>query len=317
MNMNFNRKYKIASVLIIAGIGFAFVGCEDKINPTLQSATPILVVDAWINNMPETQTIVLTTTQPYLDNVLPVGVSGATITISDNLGKVYQFNEDDKTVGNYVWKPTGNIAFGKIGASYKLSVKLKGETFEAVSKMNRTTRIDSITFDSDKEIGDAKSRTRGEFWATDNKGAGDCYWIKAFKNSVLLNKPSEINFAYDGGFSPGGGDYQDSVVFIPPIRRGINSRDKDEASGATGNLSPFVDGDSIDVQIHSITYASFNYLNELVIQTERPGGFAELFSKPLANVSTNIKNANPNGSKAIGFFNVAAVSRLGKRYKKK
>ena len=315
--MNFNRKYKIASALITAAISVAFVACEDKINPALQKAEPVLVVDAWINNMPEAQTIVLSTTQPYLDNVLPVGAAGATITISDNLGKVYQFKEDDKVAGNYVWKPTANEVFGKVGLSYKLSVTLKGETFEAVSKMNRTTKIDSITFDTEKETGGTKLITRGEFWASDRKGLGDCYWIKAYKNGVLLNKPAEINFAYDAGFSPGGGDKQDSVVFIPPIRRGINSRDKDESKGAAGNLPPFVDGDSIDVQIHSITYSSFNYLNELTIQTDRPGGFSELFSKPLANVSTNIKNTNVNGSKAVGFFNVAAVSRLGKRYKKK
>jgi hypothetical protein len=73
----------------------------------------------------------------------------------------------------------------------------------------------------------------------------------------------------------------------------------------------------VNVQIHSITLASFNYLSELTIQTDRPGGFSELFAKPLANVSTNITNANANGSKVVGFFNVAAVSSLGKRYTKK
>jgi hypothetical protein len=54
----------------------------------------------------------------------------------------------------------------------------------------------------------------------------------------------------------------------------------------------------------------------VAIQTDRPGGFAELFSTPLANVSTNITNANVNGSKAVGFFNVSAVSSAGKKYVK-
>ena len=41
---------------------------------------------------------------------------------------------------------------------------------------------------------------------------------------------------------------------------------------------------------------------------------AWLFATPLANVSTNIKNVNANGSKVLGFFNVAAVSVAGKRF---
>jgi hypothetical protein len=51
----------------------------------------------------------------------------------------------------------------------------------------------------------------------------------------------------------------------------------------------------------------------VIIQTDRPGGFAELFSTPLANVSTNVTNLDPNGTKAVGFFNVSAVSGLGKK----
>ncbi len=308
------HNYKITSLLVTLIGGLTFLACEDKINPTLERAAPVLVVDAWINNLPQAQTIVLTQSQPYFDNVLPVGVSGATISVTDNQGKVYSFIENDKAVGNYVWKPIGNEVFGKIGNSYSLSVKYKGEIFQSISTMGRVPVVDSISFDTDKEIGGNKILARGEFWATDLVGVGDAYWIKAFKNGVLLNKPAEINLAFDAGFSLGG--QTDGVVFITPIRRGINSQDKDESTGATGNLSPFIDGDSINVQIHSITYASFNYLNEVIIQTDRPGGFAELFSKPLANVSTNIINTNLNGSKAIGFFNVAAVNSLGKRYKK-
>jgi hypothetical protein len=308
-----NTRYKI-NVLLLATLAVIIFACEDKINPTLESAEPILVVDAWVNNLPEPQTIVLTTTQPYFENTLPKGVSGAVITVTDNQNKIYVFNETDKA-GYYSWKPTGSEVFGKIGNSYMLNVKLNGETFTANSKMGRVPPVDSITFETEKETGGTKMITRGEFWATDPVGVGDAYWIKAFKNGVLLNKPSEINFAYDAGFSPGG--KTDGVRFITPIRRGINSRDKDESPGATGNLSPFTNGDSINVQIHSITYASFNFLNQLTIQTDRPGGFSELFARPLANVSTNIVNNNPNGSKAVGFFNVATVSSLGKRYKTK
>jgi hypothetical protein len=52
----------------------------------------------------------------------------------------------------------------------------------------------------------------------------------------------------------------------------------------------------------------------VIIQSDRPGGFGELFASPFANVRTNIINSNPNGNKAVGFFNVGTVSGLGKKF---
>jgi hypothetical protein len=69
------------------------------------------------------------------------------------------------------------------------------------------------------------------------------------------------------------------------------------------------------VEIHSLSEASFTYLTQVAIQTDRPGGFAELFATPLANVSTNITNVNATGTKVVGFFNVASVSGLGRKFR--
>jgi hypothetical protein len=302
----------IQHFFVIASLVIAISSCEDRISPTLEPAAPILVVDAWINNRHETQTVILMQSQQYFDNTLPPGVKGATVTISDDHGNVYPFIEDDKNPGYYLWKPSGNAVFGTVGYKYKLNVQTGGETFQSETKMGRVPPIDSITYDKQQRIGSKDSVVRGEFWAVDPVGAGDAYFIRTYKNGVLLNKPSEINIAYDAGFSQGG--KTDGVTFITPIRRGINSNDQD-ANGK--NLSPIVAGDSLNVQIHSVSVQAFTYLNEVSIQTDRPGGFQELFSKPLANVSTNVSNVNTDGPKALGFFNVAAVSSAGKRYKNK
>ncbi len=71
-------------------------------------------------------------------------------------------------------------------------------------------------------------------------------------------------------------------------------------------------GDSAYVEIHSLSDAAFDFLNQVIIQTNRPGGFGELFASPLANVPTNIVKKSSGGTPAIGFFNVSAVSGLGK-----
>lgn len=292
-----------------AGVCLALISCEDNISPTLESADPVLVVDAWLNDKPEPQVISLTQTQPYFENVVPPGLSGAVVTVTDNHQASFSFIEDDKNPGKYLWKPAPGVVFGKAGDTYKLTIQTNGETYEATSTMGRVPAIDSITFDKDKRTGTNEVVIRGEFWATDPAGPGDTYWIRTFKNGVRLNKPSEILVAYDAGFSAG--SLTDGVTFIAPIRRGVNARDKD-ASGKA--LSPIAEGDSIYVELHSITEAAFNYLKQVQVQTDRPGGFQELFSKPMSNVSTNVSNTNPAGRKVLGFFNVSSVSASGMRY---
>jgi hypothetical protein len=235
---------------------------------------------------------------------------GATVTVTDNVGGFFNFVEDTFNPGSYVWTPPApGDSFGVIGYDYILEVQVDGNIYLAKSKMGRVPPIDSITFETDKRVGGTDSLTRAEFWATDPEGRGDAYWIRSYKNGVLLNKPSEINIAFDAGFSRGGG--ADGVTFITPVRRRINPNDRDSNNRT---LNPFVTSDSIYVEIHSITPEAFTYLNQVSIQTNRPGGFQELFSTPLANVPTNIANAYPQGSKALGFFNVSAVSSAGKRY---
>lgn len=304
--MTHDRLYK--SILLVLVLSLTFYSCEDVINPELEEAQPVLVIDAWLNNAPGSQQIKLMRTQPYFENVLPPGVSGAVVTVTDEMGTVYSFTETEP--GLYVWTPVGNEVFGAVGLTYKLVVQDGTETFVSESRMGRVPVIDSLTFFLQPGGQFLDDLYQAEFWSTDPVGAGDAYWIKTFKNGQQLLKPNEIVTAYDAGFSKGGNF--NGVPFIAPIRRAINPFD--EAEDGTFK-SPYVVGDSVYVQIQSVTEASFNFLNEVRIQTDRPGGFSELFATPLANVSTNIKNTNSNGSRVVGFFNVGAVSGLGRKFK--
>jgi hypothetical protein len=296
---------RIVYLLFLASAIFS--SCEDVINPQLESAEPVLVIDAWINNLPDSQKVILTRTQPYFQNILPPAVSGATVTITDQNGTVFSFLEDKP--GEYVWVPSGNDVFGALGLNYTLSVQTNGETFVAESRMGRVPVVDSITFFVQEGNQFIDDLYQAEFWAKDPVETGDAYWIMFYKNGIQQNKPSEIITAYDAGFTKGGNF--SGVEFIPPIRRAINPFDTDANDQL---LSPYKVGDSVSVRIHAVTEAAFNFLNQVAIQTDRPGGFSELFSTPLANVSTNIRNTNTNGSKVVGFFNVGAVSGLGRKF---
>ena len=285
-----------------------FSACDDQIYPELNDAPEILVVDAWVNNKPEDQVINVTWSQPYFDNTQSAGVSGAEVYIVDNEGTRFDFAETEN--GSYVWQYTTET-FGTIGNSYTLTVSAEGNTFTSTSKLNRVPTVDSVTFrfESDLGFGTVDEWYLGEFWSRDPEGMNDTYWIKSYKNGEFLEKPSEINLAWDAGFSQGGAI--DGLIFIPPIRDAVNPYDEDPEE-ADSFLSPYEDGDSLYVEIHSITAAAHSFLGQLSTQTNRPGGFAALFDTPLSNIPTNITNTTSD-ELVLGFFCVSAVEGNGKR----
>jgi hypothetical protein len=296
------------SIFVIAAVASLLIACETVINPDLENAEPVLVVDAWLNTRPVRQEIKLTRTQPYFENSAIPGVSGATVELV-NVDQARTFSFVESEQGKYFWNPIdGNDSLGVPGNKFSLSIQVGSEKYIAESVVGRAPQIDSITFTFEKASGFFPDYYLGEFWATDPAGTGDTYWIKAWKNDTLLLKPAEINIAYDAGFTEGSS--LDGVTFIAPIRQAISPFDTDEDDNL---ISPYKLGDSVYVEIHSINKAAFNFLFEVSIQTDRPGGFAELFASPFANVSSNIYNTNPAGKKAVGFFNVGSVTGKGKR----
>ena len=293
-------------LLSIATIFFLTTSCEDDISSkvSLPESPDLLVIDAWINNKPEPQTINLTAAQSFFDNSGLVGLSGAEVIVVSSSGNEFLFEEGQN--GAYTWTPPAGETFGAIGEDYALAVTHNGTTYTSVSSMNRVPPIDSITFRFEEENAFLEESYFAEFWSRDPEGTGDSYWIKAWRNGEFLGKPDEINVAFDAGFSQGGA--VDGIIFISPIRDGIN-RFEDE-DGVF--LSPYSPGDSVFVELHAIPNEAAFFLNEVRLQTVRPGGFAELFAAPLSNVPTNIF-ASDGETEVLGFFTVSAVSSLGER----
>ncbi|MFY0653356.1 MAG: DUF4249 domain-containing protein [Cyclobacteriaceae bacterium] len=291
--------------LILSLVATTAISCDDEIFPELPADQEVLVVDAWLIHQPGEQIIRLTRSQSYFDNSTPVGVSGATVIVSDGSND-FIFTETANS-GHYAYTPPNNSSFGTIGNEYTLTILSNGEEYISTTRLNPIPLIDSVTFRYEEENAFFEESYWAEFWSRDLAGEGNTYWIKSYKNGELLNKPAEINIAYDAGFSKGGGI--DNLIFIPPIRDGINPFDEDEDGMF---ISPFSDGDDVYVEIHSISEDAFTFLTNVRIQTDRPGGFAELFAQPLANVPTNISNTNLNSSNIVqGFFNVAAMHGMG------
>ena len=285
------------------------MGCEDVIDLKLDPGPPQLAVDAWLTNEPGPQQIRLTLTAPYFLNDFAQPATGATVTVTDDLGTVFNFT-DRSADGNYVWQPDSNEIMGQIGRSYSLSIDYDGSNYVANTEIKRVPDIDSIFYEFREEELGQPAGYYAEVYARDLLGPGDTYWIRTYKNGEFLNKPQEIILAFDAAFSAGGNF--DGKVFITPIREGIN-RFPDSGDGAVDDdqVPPWALGDSIFVEIYSIPEEAFYFLSEARIQMDRQGGVAELFAQPIANVATNITNLNPAGEEPVGFFAGSAVSSEG------
>jgi len=305
---NIISKYRFLFVLL--PVIFLAQACEDVIDVELAEGDNQLVVDAWVNNLNQDQVIKLTRTSPYFDNSFSPVESGAMVTIVEDNGTIYQFTEDGIT-GNYVWSPSGGTTFGTVGSTFALAIELEnGKNYEAFSIMNRTTAVDSINVEFREEQLGQPEGFYCEFFGIDPQGPGDTYWIKTFKNDQFLNKPNEINIAFDASFTPG----VDGVNFITPIRSFVN-RQPDSGDDAVDDntVAPWAEGDSIRVEIHSLNLESFQFISQM--QTQLTLGDAGIFAEPPANVPTNITSTDGTNAAdvPVGFFNVSAVGFMEKR----
>src|SRR5689334_13710848 len=109
--------------------------CETVIDPELEKVENVLAVDAWINDKPGKQTIMLAMTQSYFDNALPPGVSGAMVTVTNvSTGKIFSFKEVVGGKGAYTWVPSSaGEVLGKSHDNFKLTIQAQGETYESYS----------------------------------------------------------------------------------------------------------------------------------------------------------------------------------------
>lgn len=278
--------------------------CTDVVQIDLAPAEDAFVVDAWLDNRPVTQTIRLTLSQPYFSNAFAPSITDADVRVVRNDGRAFAF--DHAGNGNYTWIPQPGDSLGETGMQYLLDIVWHGERYLAGTQMRRVPVIDSIRIENRQgRLGFANGHWAILF-ARDLPGTGDTYWIKAYKNGVFLNKPNELNIAFDAGFDGGGN--VDGIVFITPIRELIN-RFPDPDTGDDFDTPPYAPGDEVRVEIHSISNEAFFFLE--TARDQMTNGDNTIFSIPVANTRSNVFRERDNVP-ALGFFNVSAVSTLSR-----
>ena len=270
--------------------------CEDTVEVPSAFEQPQLVVEAWLTDQSQPQVITLTLSQDYYgQDDLPQRVEGASVVVcrDSTLTDCLVFTEEEP--GRHVWTPAPGERLGVPDQTFILGVEVDGERYAATSTMQRVPPIDSISFYFEEEGLGNEEGYYAAFYARDPVGRGDAYLIRTYFNDTLLLRPFELSLAYDATFSPGAD--ADGLTFISPIRGSINPIDENFSA------RPLVTGDSIRVELWSLTDEAFLFLTVAGEQVQNGG----IFATPLANAPGNILNVGA-GTQVLGFFNVAAVS---------
>ena len=291
--MKYQIKNGLNLILFLFCIGL-FTSCEDVIVVDNGFQKPTIVVDAWVNTLNQVQTINVQWSQDYFDSSKPTGITDAEVAVRSG-NNIYPFLHIEN--GRYEWTPSNGETLGQTGDVVELIISYSGQIIASQTEVRRVPPIDSISLVFEEEALGVEEGLYGELYARDFVGQGDSYWIRAFKNDSLLNRPQELTIIYDSTFDPGSG--LDGLAFIRPLRLAINPLDED------GLFIPYEPGDHIYVELHSITNEAFLFLQ--VAQEQIVNGDNSIFSIPIANARGNIINTT-TGEGVLGMFNVANIS---------
>lgn len=271
---------------------FVFSSCEDVVQVELDNGAKLYVIDAFLNDKPEVQKVLVTESANYFSNQSAPVVANAQVTLHDvTIDKLYTFNYVAK--GEYHYDASSMGIIDGLNHVFKLSVTINGTSYTSQVTQKRTAVIDSISTiysDGNNGFGSGTPFYNCFLWARDKVDqTADYYWIKTYRNDTLFGKPSDLNLAIDGT----GGEVFDPTVdtldFTPPsIFLGFSTYQKN---------------DVCRVEIHSITRECYNFLIQAVQQIQNGG----LFATTPENIRSNIVTPSGAPVKAIGWFNLAKV----------
>lgn len=215
--------------LMIAACSGIFLSCQKVIDVDLNSSSPHIVIEGYISDQPGPYWVRISQTVNYNQpNTFPP-VSGATVTLSDNIGNSELLTEF--IPGFYM----SSLMQGVPGRTYTLTVLSDGVTYAASSMMPSPVAIDYLLQNS-FSFGMDNSKTV-EVHFRDPAGIDNYYRFVEIKNGV-----------------------QQQFMFL------INDQLQDGneiASTLFADEDTLRTGDSVSVQLRSIDKNVYNYFRSL------------------------------------------------------
>ncbi len=265
------KKY-ITKFLLIAIFATLITSCIEEAEVILQGELDEkLVVDIKLTTDTLHHKAFLTKTAEYYVEEQTPRVSGANIKIISSNGDIFHFEEID----NGVYQ-TKEKVYGLLGEQYFLEIEYGNDIYEAESEIRRNATIDSIGFRWDIFMESYRVLLYGQ----EPEGRGDHYAWHLFKNGVHVTD-SLHNFVFTNDEYIDG-QYLDGYE----IDRWFNNFD-------------FQQGDTITVEMHSITKDTYEFFLEVMLES---GGFVPMSGSgktPVGNISNN----------AFGLFYTSSIVR--------
>jgi hypothetical protein len=277
-----NMKRYIIPLFVFLQI-MIFTACEDVIDVKVSDENlNLYAVEAKITTESAPYVFLYKTLRVDESTSYP-GVSGATVTISDNSEpqKSIRLEESTENQGLYLAPET---FLGETGKEYTVTIEHNGITITGSDVLSSVEPIDSIqvhpSLRGDEEF-------LGIFiYGDEPEGEGNYYKWDIYIDGVLLNDAEDLSVASDELVD---GNYVSSLEIFTDY----HDDDEDPELNA---------GSTVMVKQNSISEFAYKYYYQLYDQSTTGG----LFSVPPANIESNFTASD--GSTVLGLFTAQDVS---------
>lgn len=237
--------------------------CEQVIDVDLNDASPRYVIEGTItngNNLPQVR---VTQTKNFDESNSFGGITDAEVVLSDNRGHTEILAHADS--GHYL----GNEIAGIPGRTYTLTVTIDEETFTASSTMPFPVAFEHLMIDSLSFF--------GETFLVPTPLYEDPEAVKNYYRHILFINDRKINAVFVSSDEGYNGSFIDRGLYYE-------------------GLEDLAKGDTVTVEMQSISEASYNYFDTLTQTINRSA------ASP-ANPTSNLSGG------ALGYFSAHTIQR--------
>lgn len=192
---------ELALVLVLSVL---FLSCEEVLPLDLSGIENQMVIEGVVSTSPSSSKIKIGLTQSAFERSQPGSVSGALVTLTDNLGNSEVLKESDP--GVFILSTISGVP----GRVYDLRVVFGGKEYTAESQMPLPMSLDSIRYVTSSSwltFGATSLR----YYLTDKPGVEEYCLIKAYS----LNSSSFVWTVYSDKYANGKGVVLESPQFNP------------------------------------------------------------------------------------------------------
>lgn len=184
------------NILFLSTLLFIFAACEDVIDIDLKSTEPYVVIEGHITQEMGKSYVKLTRSTDYFEPGVYPEISGAQVTVSDNLGTIYNLEETE--TGTY----TLPGFYGVENRTYSLKVTIDNQVYDGQVTMPERLTIDHLSYMETPDYMEFSGGYLVSCHVVDPPQQHNYYQIKVY-NIQDTNQANQTLVIYDDAFVDG------------------------------------------------------------------------------------------------------------------